>query len=202
MPDRDLPDRDLSEALAQRLFEQRVVVLHGTLDDMAATRVAAELMTLDAQGDSAVSVRIDCADGRLDLALTLMDVVELLGVPVRALCLGQVGGAALGVLAVCSHRAAMPSTRLQLREPPTRMEAAARNVAQWAQVRADERARFCSRLAAAVGKPVSTVADDLAAGLFMGAEDALAYGLLDEICRPDAEIRHMPGPPIGFRPLR
>ena len=82
------------------------------------------------------------------------------------------------------------------------MEAAARDVAQWARVRSEERERFCTRLAAAVGKPVATVADDLAAGLFMGAEDALAYGLLDEICRPDAEIHQIPGPPIGFRPLR
>ena len=70
--------------LAQRLFAQRVVVLTGPLDDMSATRVSAELMTLDAEGDDAVTLRIDCADGSLALALTLMDVIELLGVPVHA----------------------------------------------------------------------------------------------------------------------
>jgi ATP-dependent Clp protease protease subunit len=131
-----------------------------------------------------------------------MDVIELLGVPVRALCMGQVGGPALGVLAVCSHRAAMPSTRFSLREPTTQMEAHAREVAQWAELRADERRRFCARLAAAVGQPESVVAGDLAAGRFMGVDDALAYGLIDEVCRPDAEIRKLPGPPIGFRPRR
>jgi ATP-dependent Clp protease protease subunit len=195
-------DRDWSETLAQRLFSQRVVLLHGTLDDLTATRVAAELMTLDAEGDAAVSLRIDCGEGSLALALTLMDVIELLGVPVRALCMGQVGGAALGVLAVCGHRAAMPSTRFQLREPATEMEATARQVAQWAQLRADERQRFCTRVAAAVNRPGSVVADDLAAGAFMDVDDALAYGLIDEICRPEAEIHQMPGPPIGFRPRR
>ncbi len=193
-------ERDLSDALTQRLFDQRVVLLHGALDDTTATRVAAELMTLDAQGDSAVSLRIDCADGRLDLALTLMDVIELLGVPVRGLGLGQVGGAALGVLAVCTHCASMPSTRFRLREPATQLEARARDVGQWVQVRADERQRFCDRIAAAVGKPGAAVAEDMAAGLFMGATEALSYGLLDEICRPDAEIHQMPGPPIGYRP--
>jgi hypothetical protein len=30
----------------------------------------------------------------------------------------------------------------------------------------------------------------------------VTYGLLDEVCRPEAEIRRLPGPPIGFRPLR
>jgi ATP-dependent Clp protease protease subunit len=130
---------DWQHTLAQRLFEQRVVVLHGPLDDMAVSRVAAELMTLDADGDSAVSLRLDSGAGSLALGLTLMDVVELLGVPVRGLALGQVGGAALGVLAVCTHRAAMPSTRFQLREPRSEMEAPAREVAQWAELRADAR---------------------------------------------------------------
>jgi len=195
-------DGDWSDTLARRLYEQRVVLLRGPLNDMTATRVAAELMTLDAEGDEAISLRIDCGDGSLALALTLMDVIELSGVPVRALCMGQVGGPALGPLAVCQHRAAMPSTRFSLREPATQLEAPAREVSQWAELRADERRRFCARLAAAVGRPEPEVAEDLAAGRFMGVDEAQAYGLIDEVCRPDAAIHQLPSPPIGFRPRR
>jgi ATP-dependent Clp protease protease subunit len=193
---------DWSKTLAERLFAQRVVLLQGPLDDVQATRLSAELMTLDAEGDAAVSLRIDSAEGSLAVALTLMDVIELMGVPVRALCMGQVGGPAVGVLSVCGHRAAMPSTRFALREPSTQMEARAREVAQWAQLRADEWQRFTSRVAAAAGRPEPSVVEAFAAGLFMGAEEALAYGLIDEICRPQAEIHRIPGPPIGFRPRR
>jgi len=195
-------DADWTEDLARRLFEQRVVVLQGPLTEAAATRASAELMTLDAEGDGAVALRIDSAEGSLALALTLMDVIELLGVPVRALCLGQVGGPALGVLAVCGHRAAMPSTRFAWREPTTQMEARAREVGQWAQLRIDERQRFTDRVATAIGQPPAVVADTLATGAFMSAADALAFGLLNEICRPKGEIHQMPGPPIGFRPRR
>jgi ATP-dependent Clp protease protease subunit len=195
-------DSDWSQELAQRLFAQRVVLLHGPLDDSVATRVSAELMTLDAEGDAAVSLRIDSAEGNVALALTLMDVIELLGVPVRALCLGQVGGPAVGVLSVCGHRAAMPSTRFSLREPTTQIEAHTREVEQWAQLRADEWQRFTERVGAAVGRPAATVAESFGRGTFMGAQAAQEFGLIDEICRPKGEIHQMSGPPIGFRPRR
>jgi ATP-dependent Clp protease protease subunit len=215
----------LSDVLARRLMEQRVVLLHGPLDAATATRVSAELMTLDADGDDPVTLRLDCGEAGLAPAMTLMDVIELMGVPVHALCLGQVAGGAVGVVAVCAHRSAMPSTRILLVEPPTHLEAHVRNVAQWAELRADERRRFCERVAAAAGHPAEEVIEDLERGRFFGAADAVAYGLLDEVCRPDADIRPLrgsdaprspsssssssaprqpspPSTPMGFRPSR
>ena len=195
----------LSEALARRLLEQRVVLLHGPLDDASLTRVSALLMTLDAEGDEPVTLRVDCGEAGLGPALTLMDVIELMGVPVRALCLGQVGEGAVGVVAVCAHRAALPSTRFSVCEPATRLEAHVRNVAQWAELRAGERRRFCERVAAATGTPVAVVEEDVQRGRFFGAAEAVDYGILDEVSRPDAGIRRLPGtepPPVGFRPLR
>jgi ATP-dependent Clp protease, protease subunit len=182
-----------------------VVLLHGPLDDLSVTRVSAELMTLDADGDEPVTLRVDCGEAALAPALTLMDVIELMGVPVRALCLGQVGSGAVGVVAVCAHRAAMPSTRFSLSEPATQLQAHVRNVAQWAELRADERHRFCARVGAATGRPAADVEADVERGRFLSAQEALDYGILDEVCRRDAPVRRLPGsgpPPMGFRPQR
>ncbi len=197
-----MSDDDWSQSLAQRLFAQRVVLLSGPLDDMTASRVSAELMTLDAEGDEAVTLRIDCADGSLALALTLMDVIELLGVPVHALGMGQVGGPAVGVLSVCHHRASMPSTRFAWREPSTQFETRARDVEQWAQLRAGERRRFTDRVAEAVRRSPVEVAETFGRGVFMSAEEASDFGLVDEICRPKGAIHQMPDQQIGFRPRR
>jgi ATP-dependent Clp protease, protease subunit len=204
-----VPGGTLSEDLTRRLFDQRVVLLHGRLDDTTATRVSAELMTLDAEGDDPVTLRVDCGEAPLAPALTLMDVVELMGVPVHAFCLGQVAAGAVGVVAVCARRRALPSTRFSLTEPATQFESHVRNVAQWADLRADERRRFCARLAVAVGHSAASVEEDLTRGRFFGATEALEYGLLDEVARADAAIRHLPGsgpasgaPSIGFRPTR
>jgi ATP-dependent Clp protease protease subunit len=195
----------LSDVLARRLLAQRVVSLHGPLTDFSVTRVAAELMTLDAEGDDAVTLRVDCGEAALAPALTLMDVIELMGVPVRALCLGQVASGAVGLVAVCAHRSALPSTRFSLAEPATSLQAHARNVAQWAELRAGERQRFCARVGAATGQAAAVIEGDMERGLFMGVEEALAYGILDEVSRPEAPVRRLPGsgpPPMGFRPVR
>jgi ATP-dependent Clp protease, protease subunit len=201
------PDRGheaLSDVLARRLLAERVVLLNGPFDELSGTRVSAELMTLDADGDEPVTLRVDCADAGLAPALTLMDVIELMGVPVRALCLGQVGAGAIGVVAVCTHRAAMPSTRFSLCEPATELKAHVRNVAQWAELHAAERQRFCARLGAAAGRSAAAVEQDLGHGRFLGAAEAVEYGILDEVCRPDTPVGRLPGsgpPPVGFRPL-
>ena len=203
-PGFDRPE-SLPETLARRLLAQRVVLLSGPLDDLSVTRVSAELMTLDAEGDDPVTLRVDCGEAALGPALTVMDVIELMGVPVRALCLGQVGGGAIGVVAVCAHRAALPSTRFSLHEPTTAMEAHVRDMAQWAEMRASERHRFCERLAGATGRQAGDVEHDVERGRFLSAAEAVEYGILDEVRRPDAGIRRLPGadpPTMGFRPLR
>jgi ATP-dependent protease ClpP protease subunit len=99
----------------------------------------------------------------------------------------------------------MPSTRFALCEPTTGQATMhARNVAQWAELRAGERERFCDRLAAAAKRPAEQVHQDVVRGRYLAAPEAVEYGLIDEVCRPDAAIHPLPGAgsPMGFRPLR
>ena len=70
-----------------------------------------------------------------------------------------------------------------------------RNVAQWAELRAGERRRFCERVGAAAGQPAAAVEEDLERGRFLGADEAVEYGILDEV--GPARRRHPP--PAGLR---
>ncbi len=182
------------------LFDRRVVLLDGLLDDARTNQVATDLMTLDATGDGAVDLHIDCPGGSTGAALALMDVIDLLGVTVRAWCTGQAVGPAVGVLAVCHHGTMSAHARLHLIEPTVGFEGSTRHLQQQAEAHAAQWATFCDRLAEATGRPVGVIREDTARGRFLTASEAVAYGVVDVVAPPKSRILPLPGPPIGFRP--
>lgn len=186
--------------MRRQLFERRVVLVSGTLDAMAANQVGAALMTLDATGDTPVVLQIDSGEGTVDAALTLMDIIDLLGVPVHATCVGQAAGPALGVLAVGDRRAVSPHARLRLFEPAIEVCGPAHQIGELASAHRDRMTAFWTRLSEVTGRPVDRIRDDAAIGRYLSADEAVAYGLADEVAAPDARIHRLPGRPIGFRP--
>jgi ATP-dependent Clp protease, protease subunit len=189
-----------ADEVRSRLFEHRTIVIRGVLDDATAGRAAAELMTLDATGDSRVTVHLDAAGGSLEGAFAVMDVIDLLGVPVHVLCVGRAEGPAVGVLAVATRRAATPNARLRLAHPETAMQGSATDLARWVEHHLDQLRRYHERIAAAVRRPVDEVAADCAAGRYLSAEDALRYGLVDELATARGAVYPLPGRTVGFRP--
>ena len=201
MNDPAYPGRpDFGDAVRTKLFEQRTVFITGILDDRAAGDAAAQLMTLDATGDSSVTLVLDADGPSLTAAFTVMDVIDLLGVPVRAYCVGRADSAAVGVLAVCEHRAVSPHARLRLRDPDAEAHGTAADMARWAEHHQNLLARFHERVAAAAKRPAAEVAEDCARGRFLDAEEAVAYGLADEVAGREAAILRYPGLRVGFRP--
>jgi ATP-dependent Clp protease protease subunit len=165
--------------LGERLLDQRVVALAGELDDETVNRAVAALALLDADGDDPVRLRLSGVSADLDAALTLVDALDLMGVPVHATALGALTGQAVAVLAVADHRVAGPHATLQLREPRAGRALHGRDVEVWAAERARQLHRMPERLAEACGRSVEHIAADMAAGLVLGAREAKDYGLVD-----------------------
>jgi len=82
----------------ERLLDRRIVIAHGLLGDEGATQLCAQLLTLDAEGDAAIRMELHCLDSELPAALTVMGVLDVVGVPLHAYAAGRISGAALGVL--------------------------------------------------------------------------------------------------------
>lgn len=180
--------------LEGHLFDRRIVVLRGPLDDATATRIASQLMTLDATGDEMVQLQLDCPGGSLEAGFAVVDVVDCLGVPVQVTCLGRVEGAAALVAAVCGRRLAMEHTRFRLTDPDAAFEAPASQVASLMEYHRHSYLRYHERLASATRRPLESVTAACEAGRYLSAAEAIEFGLIDEIVRSQrAPVRALPG---------
>jgi ATP-dependent Clp protease protease subunit len=90
---------------------------HGRLDDEAATRLSAQLLTLDAENMQPIRLELQGLDAELPAALSLMGVLDVVRAPVSAYVGGRISGPALGVLAAADHRYTYPSALFILCEP-------------------------------------------------------------------------------------
>lgn len=188
------------EWLRTRLFEQRTVVVRGPLTHELVGHAAAELMTLDAGGDETVHLHLDAHGGNYDTAFTLIDVIDLLGVPLVATCVGRVEGPAVGVLAVADRRLALPHATFRLTEPEGSFRGRASQLEGWLEAQARQREHFCDRLAGATRRPSTEVAAAIHAGRYLDVEEAIRFGLVDEVARRDGDVTSLPGQGFGFRP--
>ena len=191
---------DPREVMRQRLFERRVVALTGRLDELEANWVGAALMTLDATGDESVELRIDSGEGTIGAALTVMDIIGLMGVPVWAVCVGQSTGPAIGVLAAGHHRSVLPHAQLGLFAPNVEASGTARQLEQAVADHLERWDAFTLRLAQLTRQPVDRLRQDAARGRFLTAPEAVDYGLADEIATADGRVVPLRGDQIGFRP--
>jgi ATP-dependent Clp protease protease subunit len=175
--------RDLADETARRLFERRTVMLTGPLDGEAATAVGASLMALDAEGDDPVTLLVNSPGGPVEAGVAVVDVLDLLGVPVEATCIGQAVGTAAVVVACATpgRRRAAPNARLSLRLAEGTLEGPAGRLERAAADLLAVRDRLVDRLVAATGQPRDEVAEATDRGPLLSAEEAVAAGLVDEV---------------------
>ena|SRR5882672_2483748 len=167
--------------LESELFERRIVRVTGRLDDVAASKAAAALLALDANGHQPIELHLNSPDGELGAALTLIDTADTLRSPLRVLCTGQVGGPAIGLTAVADHRAAAPHTRFRLAQPTARFAGPPHEIAARSRQQQDQLWSLYARLARRTGRPAEEIAEDMRRGRYLDAQEALDYGLIDEI---------------------
>lgn len=180
---------ELSDWLEGYLFDRRITVVRGALDDATATRVATEMMTLDATGDEAVTLHLDSPGGSLSAAFTLVDVMEALGVPVNVLCMGRVEGTAVAVAAAGTRRLAMAHTQFRFGEPEIAFEARASQAEELARAHLDLVGRFHETIARHSGQAVDDVERWCTEGRHFAAPEAVRLGIVDEVSQGKAPLR-------------
>ncbi|GAA2646498.1 ATP-dependent Clp protease proteolytic subunit [Paractinoplanes durhamensis] len=168
--------------LEERLFDQRIVMVRGLLTNEAATGISAALLTLDATGPAPIQLHVSGDGGELGAALTVIDVIDTMTAPVHALVTSQAVGAVVAVLAAADKRSAYRHARFKLTEPHAAgVTGTADEVTRAAGQHLRELEEIVLRLVEVTGQSRSRIEDDLSAGRILSAQEAVEYGLIDEI---------------------
>jgi ATP-dependent Clp protease, protease subunit len=170
--------------LYDRLLEQRIVMAHGWLDNEAATRLCAQLLTLDAESTQPIRLELQSLDAELDAALTVMGVLDALRVTVSAYVAGRLRGPAVGLLALADHRYAYPSAVFALSEPRLQFDGTVAAVTAQEQQATEMIGELVSRLATATGQTVEQIRADLERQRLLTVEEAIDYGLVEGRAEP------------------
>jgi ATP-dependent Clp protease, protease subunit len=172
------PDADWTGRLLDRLLERRIVLASGLLDDDAATRLSAQLLTLDAEGDQPIRLELQNLRAELPAALTVMGILDVLRVPVHGCVSGEISGPALGVLACCTRRTGYPNSSFTLLEPRLELDGTASAVSAREQQVCRMLDTLYFRLADVTGRETDDIREDARCGRYLTAAQAIGYGLI------------------------
>jgi ATP-dependent Clp protease, protease subunit len=164
-----------------KLMEHRIVMLGGHLDQPSATRAAAQMMLLDADGEDPIRLHLSCPTGDLDASVMLAETLDVIQAPLHAVAGGLLGGPVIAVYASAGRRLAHRHAAFQLDEPRAHMEGTADQLAGRIAQHQHQLDYLHRHVADACGRTVESVAADMAAGRLLTAEAAVGYGLVHEV---------------------
>jgi ATP-dependent Clp protease protease subunit len=183
--------RNAPDVVEKALFNARVVMLTGEVNDGVARRVTERLFALAADNAEPITFVISSPGGHVESGDMIHDVIKFINAPVRMLGTGWVASA--GALIYCAaqreNRYCLPNTRFLLHEPRGGIGGMASDV----EIQAREVLRMRERLnrifSEATGQPIDKIKRDTDRDYWMLAEEAKAYGLVGKIVKSAAEVR-------------
>jgi ATP-dependent Clp protease protease subunit len=148
------------------------------LDDAEATRLSAQLLTLDAEGDKPVRLELQNLRAELSAALTVMGILDVMRVPVHGCVSGEIAGPALGLLASCARRTGYPNAVVTLAEPKIHLTGTATAITAREQQLQRMLDTMYFKLADVTGRSADEIRQDARTGRVLTIAQAIGYGLL------------------------
>jgi ATP-dependent Clp protease protease subunit len=169
------------------LLKDRIVFLGQEVDDQIANLLVAEILYLEAQDpDKDIFLYINSPGGLAYAGMAIYDVIQHVRPEVSTICVGMGMSAAAMILCggAAGKRLALPSAKIMIHQGSAGTRGAPRDMEiHLREVMATTR-RMAEIIAHHTGKPIEQVERDIDRDYFMTADQALEYGLIDEILTP------------------
>ena len=166
------------------LLSDRIVFINGPLDDMTANSIIAQLLYLNAEdSEKEISLYINSPGGSVSAGLAVYDTMRNIKAPVHTIGIGMAASMASLILAGGNRRSILPHSKVMIHQPLIAggIEGKETDIAIIAKNLSSTRRTIAEIIARHTGKRVKAVERDIENDKYMTADEAIEYGIADEI---------------------
>lgn len=178
-----------SSEITKALFKSRTVLIFGEVDMKMAERVTAQLLAY-AESEGDIRVVVNSPGGHVESGDTIHDMIRFVGNRVKMIGTGWVASAGAHIFlgAKKENRFCLPFTRFLLHQPLGGVRGQASDISIEAEEILKLRARLIKEIADETGQPYEKVVADTERNFWMGADEAVNYGLVNRVIRRASEV--------------
>jgi len=168
-----------------RLLKDRIIVLSDEVNDVTASLVVAQMLFLEAEDpDKDIQLYINSPGGSITSGFAIYDTMQYVKPDVSTICIGMAAsmGAFLLAAGAKGKRYALPNSEIMIHQPWVRgIGGQATDVKIHAEWLLKTKSKLNRILSERTGQPLERIERDVERDFFMSAEEAKAYGLVDEV---------------------
>jgi len=167
-----------------RLLRERIIFVVGAVEDMSASLVVAQLLFLEADNPKKeIAMYINSPGGVVSAGLSIYDTMQFIRPKVTTMCIGQ--AASMGSLLLCAGekgmRYALPNSRVMVHQPSGGFQGQASDIQRHAEDILKVKRRLNEIYVQHTGQTYESIERTLDRDHFMSAEEAKAFGIVDEV---------------------
>jgi ATP-dependent Clp protease protease subunit len=167
-----------------RLLRERIVFLVGPVNDATANLVVAQMLFLESENpDKDIFLYINSPGGSVSAGLSVYDTMNFIKPDVSTLCMGMAAsmGSFLLMAGAKGKRIALPNSKIMIHQPSGGAQGQATDIEIHAREIIKTRAQLNRIYAERTGQPLEKIEADMERDLYMSADEAKAYGLIDQV---------------------
>ncbi|MDG2091041.1 MAG: ATP-dependent Clp endopeptidase proteolytic subunit ClpP [Gammaproteobacteria bacterium] len=167
-----------------RLLKERVIFMVGPVEDHMANLLVAQLLYLESENpEKDIHFYINSPGGSVTAGMSIYDTMQFIKPDVSTMCVGQAASMGAFLLAggTKGKRYALPNSRIMIHQPSGGYQGQASDINIHAQEILKIREKLNKIMAEHTGQSIETVSQDTERDNFMDADEALNYGLIDEV---------------------
>ncbi|MGE0581196.1 MAG: ATP-dependent Clp endopeptidase proteolytic subunit ClpP [Steroidobacteraceae bacterium] len=167
-----------------RLLKERVVFVVGPVEDYMANLIVAQLLFLESENPNKdIALYINSPGGSVSAGLAIYDTMQFIKPDVSTICVGMAAsmGAVLLAGGAKGKRFMLPNSRAMIHQPWGGFQGQATDISIQAREMLRTRERLNEILARHTGQPIEKIQLDTERDNFMGGEEAIGYGLVDQM---------------------